>query len=190
MNTPTHITLNLAILGKKENAGDIWAITSGALLPDVPIIGFYLFHKVFLGTAEFVIWSRAYFAAGWQIFFDIFSSFPLFVLGILLAIRFKFQKTALFLASMGIHGLSDFLLHNDDAHRHFFPLSDWRFHSPISYWDPAHFGQFIAPLEAIGVLITCFLVWQRFASKFVRKLISVIGLIYTVYWGYAVWMWT
>jgi len=190
MNTPAHVALNLAILGKKENAGDIWAITLGAILPDLPIITFYLFHKLFLRTAELVIWSRAYFAAGWQIFFDIFSSSPMMVLGLFLAMRFKFRKTALFLASMGIHDLSDFLLHNDDAHRHFFPLSDWRFHSPVSYWDPAHFGQFIAPLEAIGVLVACFFVWRRFASKGVRKLISVIVLIYTVYWGYAIWMWT
>lgn len=43
------------------------------------------------------------------------------------------------------------------AHRHLFPLSDWRFASPVSYWDPAHHGDVFlaaeADLVALGGLV-------------------------------------
>jgi hypothetical protein len=57
-----------------------------------------------------------------------------------------------FLASMALHAVADLLTHHDDAHRHLWPLSGWRFASPVSYWDPAHFGAWFAPLE-------CALAW-------------------------------
>ena len=51
--------------------------------------------------------------------------------------------------SMCIHSIFDFLLHNDDAHSNWVPLTQWKFYSPISYWDPNHYG-YIWPFFELG----------------------------------------
>lgn len=63
--------------------------------------------------------------------------------------------------SMLIHCLCDLPLHHDDGHRHFFPLSDFRFESPVSYWDPAHYGDWFLKFEFAFVAIgTLWLIWK------------------------------
>ena len=61
-----------------------------------------------------------------------------------------------FSLSMCLHFIVDFFTHNDDAHRHFLPLSDYRFESPISYWDRDHYGELGGAIElallAVSVL--------------------------------------
>ena len=57
------------------------------------------------------------------------------------------------LASMTLHCLADLALHREDAHGHLFPLSDWRFTSPVSYWDPAHYGLIFAACELVLVAV-------------------------------------
>ena len=52
---------------------------------------------------------------------------------------------------MALHCLGDLPLHNEDAHAHFFPFSTWHFRSPVSYWDPRHFGLVTASAEALFV---------------------------------------
>jgi len=58
----------------------------------------------------------------------------------------------LLLASASLHMLCDLPVHHDDGHRHFLPISNWRFESPVSYWDPEHFGLVFAALELIFAL--------------------------------------
>ena len=70
---------------------------------------------------------------------------------------------ALFAASAIIHCVLDLLVHHDDGHRHFFPFSDFRFQSPVSYWDPAHHGNIIGLLEI--VLVIALSVWLWFALQ-------------------------
>jgi hypothetical protein len=90
---------------------------------------------------------------------------------------------------MIIHILGDFALHHHDAHRHLFPFSDWRFRSPISYWDPRYFGQIVGPLEAIAVVLGCIILTRRFTSSRARGYIACLTIIYAVYWGYALLVW-
>ena len=54
---------------------------------------------------------------------------------------------------MALHVPEDLFLHHDDGHRHFYPLSQWRYSSPVSYWDPNHYGKIVAPLEALAVVL-------------------------------------
>ena len=51
-----------------------------------------------------------------------------------------------------LHLTFDLPFHHDDAHPHFWPFSDWRFTSPLSYWDPAHDGGVIA-LAEVGLAV-------------------------------------
>ena len=122
-------------------------VTLGALMPDLPMLGFYAYQRVFLGTPESVIWADAYFRPSWQLLFDLFNSIPLLALAALLAWRAGATPALAFLLSMLLHCLADLPLHNDDAHAHFLPLSDWRFRSAISYWDPRFYGRVAAGLE-------------------------------------------
>ena len=57
--------------------------------------------------------------------------FPLIILGVLLAYYYGINWLIALFASMALHCFKDLPLHNDDAHRHFFPLSDWRFKQPF-----------------------------------------------------------
>jgi len=50
----------------------------------------------------------------------------------------------------------DFPFHAEDAHKHFWPLSDWRFHSPFSYWDNRRCADFVSLAEkgiAIAMMV-------------------------------------
>ena len=49
----------------------------------------------------------------------------------------------------------DFLLHNDDGRAHFWPLSNWVFQSPVSYWDPDHYGNIAGSIEVALSVLCC-----------------------------------
>ena len=60
-----------------------------------------------------------------------------------------------FSISAMLHFLGDIFLHYDDGHPHFWPVSYCVFYSPISYWDPRHYGLWWTGFEmvlALGVV--------------------------------------
>ncbi len=189
MNTPAHIVVNLIVLGKGAGKEKITAVIVGAVLPDLPMFLFYIVEKIIRQTSEKEIWSRAYYDPNWQYFIDFFNSVPIMCAGLALAFyRRSTIFTALFL-SMLLHVCFDFPLHHDDAHRHFFPLSDWRFESPFSYWDPAHYGTIFASLEVLLVVGACLLFYRRYHSSGARLATSILIFSYALYFGYALMVW-
>ncbi|MFQ5543929.1 MAG: hypothetical protein ACE5FY_06210 [Nitrospiria bacterium] len=190
MNTPAHAVVNLLILGQKKRPEEVVPILIGAILPDLPMVFFYFYEKVILKMPEQKIWSDLYFDPDWQIFFDFFNALPILLLALLLATRSAGRKWLVpFFSSMIFHVFFDLPLHNDDAHGHFFPLSDWHFHSPVSYWDPAHYGQIVAPIEVLLVLIGSFVLFRRYPSLWVKSLVGAVGAVYLSYWGYIFLVW-
>ncbi len=154
VNTPGHIVLNLLVVGR--GSGQPWKpILLGALLPDLPMLVLYAVERGVLGTPERLIWQQSYFSESWQLFIDVFNSLPL--IGLLFVIahlrRWPFVKVVAI--SMALHAGTDLLVHHDDAHRHFLPFSQWRFASPVSYWDPAHHGRMFAVSELGAVVFGC-----------------------------------
>jgi hypothetical protein len=89
---------------------------------------------------------------------------------------------------MVLHGLCDLPLHHDDAHRHFLPLSHLRFESPVSYWDPAHYGLWMAPLEAVLMLGASAVVWRRFPSRAARLGTAGVAATYVLLLGVVAWL--
>jgi hypothetical protein len=87
VNTPAHVALNALVLGHGRWQQHWLAITTGALLPDLPMVGFYLLERMGRGTPERVIWGQLYFEPGWQSFFDAFNSLPLIALAAFFAWR-------------------------------------------------------------------------------------------------------
>ena len=190
MNTPAHVVLNALALGRAGWKPHWGAVTAGALVPDLPMFVFYVYQRVWLGTGEHVIWSERYFAPDWQLFFDVFNSLPLIALAALVAWRVRAQAALAFFASMALHCLTDLPLHREDAHGHLFPLSSWRFESPVSYWDPAHHGLAFASFEALFVLAGGLLL-TRYAPPRAWGVIGVsaagLYLVFAVF-AVAVWM--
>jgi len=107
----------------------------------------------------------------------------------LLAWRARMQVMMVFFASMLMHSLFDFPLHHNDAHRHFWPLSDFRFASPVSYWDPAYYGQWMAPLELIVVLAGGAWLLRTAESPVLFRGTAAILFIYLAFWAIAATLW-
>jgi hypothetical protein len=152
MNTPIHVMLNALVLGRGRWLSHWLAISGGAVAPDLSMVFLYAYERVVRGTPERVIWSTRYFDPDWQLVVDLFNSFPLIGLGALVAWRLRATAWLAFFASMALHCVTDLLVHREDAHAHFFPLSSWRFISPVSYWDPRHYGWLVGPLELLLIV--------------------------------------
>ena len=194
MNTPAHVIFSLSLLGKKNAVNYTNAIVLGAVLPDAAMFVFYVYQKI-IGVPEKIIWESHYFQTFWQNLFDIFNSLPLLIIA--LAIMYFKQKKyfVLLFASMIIHCLLDFPVHHDDGHRHLFPLSDFRFQSPVSYWDPAHFGGIVSVIEAILFMAGSIFLWQIDKGKVstvwpLTHLRKVVLLTTVVYFGFFIFVFT
>jgi hypothetical protein len=190
MNTPAHAMISLALLGTPKQYRNSPRFTTsliiGSILPDVVIIIFYAWHLM-IGTPEPIIWSIGYYDPAWQAAIDIFNSMPLLLILLLIGWHFKHPLIIVLAASMLLHTFADLPLHHDDGHRHFFPFSDWRFVSPVSYWDPAHHGKISGLVELLSVWVTGFFI----IFKFPPLRIWAIGILltYGLYTGYVVMVW-
>ena len=152
--------INLLVLSREPSHRKTAAIVLGALIPDLVIILFYAWHRL-LGTSESRIWSVEYYRPFWQGWFDSFNSIPLLGAALLLCWRTRHPLLLACCASMLLHTLGDLPLHHDDGHRHFFPLSDWRFASPLSYWDPDHYGYWVGLAEIVAVTLAGAWLYRR-----------------------------
>lgn len=189
MNTPAHIVLNMICLGRQDTTGILAPVIIGAILPDAPMFVFYFVERVIKGTPESSIWRDAYYQTGWQNFIDCFNSIPLIMGGAIIALWLSSKMGLVLLASMALHVLGDLPLHHYDAHRHFFPLSNWRFHSPISYWDPAFHGDLVTRLEILMVIVSCVVLLLMYQSVPARFTVGAVGMSYVAFFIYAFMVW-
>ena len=138
MKTPSHAIINLAILGKPQLPQANLIIVIGGILPDIPIFLFYFWAKYIARLPAATIWSKAYYEPFVQNIVALFHSIPLAVIGLLIAYYFGWQSVQILFTSIVLHSLGDLPVHYDDAHRHFFPFSNYRFISPFSYWEKSN----------------------------------------------------
>jgi hypothetical protein len=178
VNTPAHAVLGLGLLGRGEARPYTWTILAGSVLPDVPMLLFYFWQRLAVGAPEAEIWGAAYFRDSWQTFFDVFNSAPLALLGLALGWATGRPHVRWFFAAMLLHFIVDLPLHHDDGHRHLLPLSDWRFQSPVSYWDPAHYGAVGALAETLVVVACSASLWRRYANLAARLALLALCLLY------------
>jgi hypothetical protein len=182
VNTPAHLVINLAVLAGGSRRRRVGWVAAGALLPDLPMVGFFLWERFALGTPDRTIWAQRYFEPAWQSLFDLFNSMPLAAAGLLLALALRRAGPALLFASVLLHCLLDLPLHREDGHRHFFPLSDWRFMSPVSYWDPDHQGAVGSGLETLALCAACALLWRRHPRLTLRVPLAVLAALSILGW--------
>lgn len=188
MHTPAHVAASLWVWRKHDSEWRTSALLVGAILPDAPMFLFFAVVKL-AGYGSREIWQQLYFDASWQWFFDIFNSAPLFLGIAWWAWRRKHPWWLLMAGSALLHIACDFPLHHEDAHRHGLPLTQYRFESPISYWDPKHFGIPVAICEALLATTACAYLWATSTGRLVRWATGLIlGLYALVALGTAVWL--
>jgi hypothetical protein len=133
MHTPTHAALNFLVLGRRPDSARAW-ILIGAVLPDVPMCGFFLFERYARHESLRQIFEVLYFEPRWQTLFDASHSIPLFLM-LAWFCWWRGSRGGLGLAaSLLLHALVDWPTHLEDAHAYFWPL--WRQPLPglVSYW--------------------------------------------------------
>jgi len=172
MNTPAHAIFNLALLGRKQQPDWNPLIIWGALIPDLAMFGFYALLKL-SAVPDSQIWRVEYYRPFWQNVFDLFNSIPLATVGMWVALYFSRTGLALLFGSIVLHCLEDLPVHVDDGHRHFWPLSQFRFESPVSYWDPRYFGNIVAPIELGLMVVASIYVFRRVRSRWTKGLLIV-----------------
>lgn len=159
MNTPAHLLLGAAAFGRRGSRHLFGAALVGSLLPDLSL---YLLA----GAALFIfdispqrVFDELYFSDSWQTVFAIDNSVFVWT-GLLILAFWSRREWAVVLAGAALlHLALDFPLHHDDGRPHFWPVSDWVFSSPLSYWDRARGALWIAPLEAVLALVAALRVW-------------------------------
>ena len=161
MNTPAHLLLGAAVFGRRGHRSLIWAAMAGAILPDLSL---YLLAGVSLFVLRIdprVVFDELYFSDLWQSIFAVDNSFLVWGLLLGLALWRRSDWTIALTSAALLHLVFDFPLHHDDGRPHFWPLSDWVFESPVSYWDRGHHANWVGPVAA-GVSVICAaLIWRR-----------------------------
>jgi len=118
-----------------------------------------------LGISPSVVFDQLYFSNSWQTVFSIDNSFVVWGLGLAAALLLRKDWAIALCGAALLHLAFDFPLHHDDGRAHFWPLTNWVFESPVSYWDRRHYAGIVSPLELIlamgcGFAILGRKVWQ------------------------------
>ncbi|MEL6920883.1 MAG: hypothetical protein AAFO77_07625 [Pseudomonadota bacterium] len=205
MMTQTHFLVGAALFcSPKRPARQNAAVLIGAFVPDAAIYALFIWSKL-AGIPEQRLWDVIYFSEPMLTFTAIGNSVPLYAVVAILGIaevrsasaelaggpngqiplglsRFIDPDYTNVLVLFGLGALAhvglDFPVHAGDAHPHFWPVTDWRFFSPISYWDSAHFGDWFAPVEALLGIALAVLVFRRFTALWVRIMTAALIIAY------------
>lgn len=201
MNTPAHLIVAAAVFARPGDKAANSAALAGAIIPDLSLYIMAANELFIQNTAPGIVFGQMYFSEEWQRIFAIDNS--VFLWAVVLIMGLALQRTwsadlgdtakspaslkQLFpvpgnwVAVLGgaalLHLALDFPFHHDDGRAHFWPLSNWIFESPLSYWDPAHFGQIVGPLEGLFCLLLCVVLWRRFRGWPARSMIATGGAI-------------
>jgi hypothetical protein len=191
VNTQTHILLASALFTKRALPITNMAIFLGAFLPDLPLYMLFAGARI-LGYSDNDVFGDFYWREPMRNIMGASHSFV--VAGVIALAGYWYRerlwgKPAMFFAAaMALHAATDLPVHVDDGHRHFWPLSRYVFNSPVSYWDPAHYGNYIAPFEAILGIISAIVVMRRFRAMWIKVLCGLAIAAYVTVPAYFLWV--
>lgn len=177
MNTPAHLIFAAVAFAQPYQRRTTVAALGGALAPDVSL---YLMAGVslyVLGLSPDYVFGTLYFSDAWQAVFMVDNSFIVWGAGFALAWWMGARTAMIFAASGLLHLAFDFPLHHDDGRAHFWPVSDWVFESPLSYWDRSAHAGIVGPIEMALSALFCVILMLRFSSLRSRVLIGSLGAI-------------
>lgn len=187
MNTPSHLIITAA-LRKGFNAQTVpaAAVLWGSVAPDLPLtlmsLGGALYFRFIVGmsfddTLNLIFYELFFHDPRWIIAHHTLQA-PL-VLGAALVLlwRYRFDDTKTlrrwlfwFVAACSVHSIIDILTHHDDGPLLLFPFN-WqrRFESPVSYWDPAHYGGIFFVFESLLNVVLLGYLWLPRVRRCVRR---------------------
>lgn len=184
--TQTHLLVATALLARPAEKLRNMAVVAGALIPDAAIYVLFAWSKV-AAVPERRVWDEIYWNEPWRTWTAAGNSIPFYVILLVIGVvllrahraAFRIGLVLTFVALAGLtHIAGDLPFHVADAHRHFWPLSDWTFVSPISYWHPDHYGDVFSLVEsALGVVLAIIL-FRRFKTLWVRVLLVLVCTAY------------
>ncbi len=186
MNTQTHLLIAASLFARPGKPLRNTAVIVGALIPDAAIYFLFTWSKA-MGIPERRVWSELYWQEPWQSWTAAGNSIPIYVLALLVGVILLRQaasawKIGVFLTFLSLAALAhiagDLPVHVADAHRHFWPMSDWKFVSPVSYWHPDHHGHLFSVFEVCLGLTLTVLLFVRFKSTFVRSALVFLAIAY------------
>lgn len=186
MITPSHLIYSWALAKRTEGSPESSTTTKrrtaafilGALFPDTPTYLFFVVCGLILGYSGQAMWDDMYFNSGWSIPITLTHSFILWPLLITISGYYGWRLLQYFSISAFLHTAVDFFVHTDDAYRHFYPFSDWKFHSPVSYWNTAEFGQYVSAFDSLLVLGLLTYLYTKYSGTW-RIAIIAIAALYT-----------
>lgn len=185
MNSPTHSLIALALLSKKGHTKRNWAVFLGSLIPDLAIYLWAPYQSVVNGVSGEDMWRELYFQAPMQNLIAYFNSIPIYlalaIMGWVMRAKIWGQALLFFALAALIHLATDFPVHSEDAYRHFWPLTDWRFYSPLSYWDTDHHSRWVSLVEAIIGLICIVVLWKRFPKLWIKITLGLLTVFYLLF---------
>jgi len=175
MNTPSHMLIGAAVFARPLAPATLIAALAGGLAPDLPMFAMVLWATRVVGVPEHEVFSTLFFSETWQSVFAIDHSF--FIWGGLLGLAVWRRQIILraFAGAGLLHALADFLTHHDDARRQFWPVSDWVFRSPGSYWDARFYGDIFGVFEVALVLTLTALLCARLSRWRERALVLAVA---------------
>ena len=180
MQTPSHFLIT-AVLAKKAPVHHRIihrsALLVGSILPDLPFLiltlGYEVYYRWFAAPPtsgsimEYLHFDLFFTDPVWVISHNFFHSLVVNIflssLGYWGVRRNWWWGRLLFWFSIGtlFHTLIDIFTHHSDGPLLFFPLNwNYRFASPISYWEAANYGRIFIIVEyTLDVMLVVYFVW-------------------------------
>ena len=182
MNSPTHSLLALALLAKEGHTKRNWAIFIGSVIPDVAIYIWAPYQKFVNGVSGAEMWGKLYFEPPMQNLIASFNSGPIYMVLTMIGYAARSKLWGMFMMFFGvaalIHMATDLPVHGHDAYKHFWPLSEWRFYSPISYYEADLHGAWVSLVEMLIAFVSIFILWKRFPKLWVKTVLGILAFLY------------
>ena len=177
MNTPAHLIIGAAVFGRRDARLVTWCALLGGFLPDLSLYAMAGWSLFVMDLSPQRVFDELYYSDAWQQVFAVDNSFILWGIALLVAVWRKSGWAVALCGAAFLHLCLDFPLHNHDARMHFWPVSDWKFISPISYWEGARGGDIVGAIEIVLVAVLTVYLMRMLRDLWLRLVIGILALL-------------